>query len=74
MALYSSITVSTLSGTNQSKIQDQITLEKAAHIGGFTVLLTGVSRELLTSYNRMLMAGVSSTLTVLKGVAVNLCL
>lgn len=66
--------MSTLSGTNQSKIQDQITLEKAAHIGGFTVLLTEVSRELLTSYNWMLMAGVSSTLTALKGVAVNLCL
>lgn len=63
--------MSTLSDTNQSNTQDLITLEKAAHTGRVSVLLAGVSRELLTFYNRMLMAGVTSTLAALKGVIVD---
>lgn len=59
--------MSILNVTNQFNIQDRITLEKAAHTGRVSVLLAGVSRELLTL---MLMAGVTSTLTALKGVIV----
>lgn len=45
------------------KGQEWITLVKTAQTRGFSGLLLGMPRKLLTTYNRMLIAHATSTLT-----------
>lgn len=51
--------------TNQ-KGQEWIILVKTAQTRGFSGLLTGMPKEALTTYNRMLIAHATSTLSALK--------